>query len=114
MQKLEANADAFGVFGFSFLDQNSDRLRGAVIDGVAPEFENIAAGDYPVARSLYVYVKKEHVGSVPGIREFVAELTSENAWGPDGYLIDKGMIPLTDDERHTTGAAANSLTILAM
>ncbi len=114
VQKLEANADAFGVFGFSFLDQNSDRLRGAVIDGVAPEFENIAAGDYPVVRSLYVYVKKEHVGSVPGIREFVAELTSENAWGPDGYLIDKGLIPLTDDERHTTGAAANSLTILAM
>ena len=114
VQKLQANTDAFGIFGFSFLDQNFDKLHGAAVDGVEPEFEQIAAGDYPVARSLYIYVKKEHVGAMPGIEEFVAELTSENAWGPDGYLIDKGLIPLPEAERGAVGAAAAKLSILAM
>ena len=114
VQKLEANPDAVGIFGFSFLDQNFDRVQGAVIDGIDAEFENIATGDYPIARSLFVYVKIEHVGVVPGLREFVDELTSEGAWGPDGYLVDKGLIPLPAGERQLVRDAAAELTPLTM
>lgn len=78
IQKLEANSNAFGIFGFSFLDQNADKVKGAAVNGVEPEFENIAAGDYKISRSLYFYVKKEHVGVIPGVEEFVAEFTSED------------------------------------
>jgi phosphate transport system substrate-binding protein len=109
VQKLEANADAFGIFGFSFLDQNADKLQGHTIDGVEPSFENIASGDYGVSRSLFIYAKKEHVGVIPGMAEFIAEYTSEGAWGPEGYLADKGLIPLPDAERATVAEAAKAL-----
>jgi phosphate transport system substrate-binding protein len=99
VQKLEANPKAVGIFGFSFLDQNSDKVQGSMVDGVAPEFETIASGEYPVSRPLYFYVKKAHVGSIPGIAEYLAEFTSEQAWGKDGYLSDKGLIPMPDEER---------------
>ncbi len=99
VQKLEANPKALGIFGFSFLDQNIDRVQGAVINGVAPEFESIADGEYPISRPLYFYAKKAHVGSIPGIREYLAEFTSDKAWGEDGYLSDKGLIPMPDEER---------------
>ncbi len=99
VQKLEANPNALGIFGFSFLDQNTDVMQGSKIDGVAPTFEDIASGDYPVSRPLYFYVKKAHVGVIPGIKEYLAEFTSEKAWGPDGYLTDRGMIPMPDKER---------------
>ena len=114
VQKLEANPDAFGVFGYSFLEQNSDKVQGSLVDGVAPEFELIADGDYPIARSLYFYVKKDHVGVVPGIEEFLAEFTSEDAWGEDGYLADKGLIPLSDDERDDWAEKVKSLSPLSM
>ena len=114
VQKLEANPDAVGIFGFSFLDQNADKMQGATVDGVEPTFENIAAGDYGVSRSLYFYVKKEHVGVVPGISDFVGEFTSEKAWGPDGYLVDKGLIPLPDEDRKTVRAGAMNLSPLSM
>jgi phosphate transport system substrate-binding protein len=109
VQKLEANADAFGIFGFSFLDQNADKLQGSKVEGVEPTFENIASGDYGVSRSLFVYAKKEHVGVIPGMEEFIAEYTSEAAWGPDGYLADKGLIPLPDAERATVAENAKAL-----
>ncbi len=99
VQKLEANNAAVGIFGFSFLDQNADALQGAVVDGIVPTFENIAAGDYPVSRSLYFYIKKEHVGVIAGIKEYVAEFTSDKAWGEEGYLSEKGLIPLSAQER---------------
>ena len=99
VQKLEANPRAFGVFGFSFLDQNADRMQGSIINGVEPEFENISDGSYPVSRALYFYVKKAHVGRVPGIVEYLDEFSSEKAWGPEGYLADKGLIPMPDTER---------------
>ena len=99
VQKLGANPNTFGVFGFSFLDQNSDKLRGSIVNGVEPEFENISDGSYPVSRALYIYVKKAHIGSVPGIEEFLSEFSAEKAWGPDGYLADKGLIPMPDAER---------------
>ena len=94
VQKLEANPNALGIFGFSFLDQNADKVRGSEVDGVAPTFENIAGGAYGISRSLFFYVKKAHVGVIPGIAEYVAEFTSERAAGEDGYLTDKGLIPL--------------------
>ncbi len=109
IQKLEANPNAFGVFGFSFLDQNADKVRGAVVNGVEPEFDNIAAGDYPISRSLFFYVKKEHVGVIPGIEDFVAEFTAEDTWGEDGYLADKGLIPLSDEDREAVAESANSM-----
>ncbi len=110
VQKLVANPDAYGIFGFSFLDQNSDTLQGSLIAGVEPTFDNIASGDYGVSRSLYFYVKNAHVGVIPGIREFLAEYTAERAWGPDGYLADKGLIPLPDDMR---GAARTNAVNLS-
>lgn len=99
VQKLEANPDALGIFGFSFLDQNTDMVQGSLIDGVAPTFEAIASGDYPVSRPLFFYVKKAHVGVIPGIQEYVNEFTSDKAWGPEGYLADKGLIPMPEEER---------------
>ncbi|MBI5559181.1 MAG: PstS family phosphate ABC transporter substrate-binding protein [Deltaproteobacteria bacterium] len=101
VQKLEANPTAFGIFGFSFLDQNADKIQGSIVENESPNFDNIAAGKYPVSRPLFFYVKKAHVGEIPGIKEFVDEFTSEKAWGNDGYLADKGMIPMSKDERTT-------------
>jgi phosphate transport system substrate-binding protein len=114
VRKLETNPNALGIFGFSFLDQNADKIKGATINGAPAEFENIADGSYPVSRSLYFYVKQQHVGVIPGIKEFIGEFTSENASGPDGYLIDKGLIPLPDDERRSVMEAATALQKLAL
>ena len=114
VQKLEADPDAFGVFGFSFLDQNLDRLQGSLIDGVAPEFEDIASGDYPVSRSLYFYVKKAHMGQIPGIEGYLAEFTSDRAWGDEGYLTDKGLIPMPEEERMQFAADVKNLTPLKL
>ncbi|QDY99830.1 phosphate ABC transporter substrate-binding protein [Nitratireductor mangrovi] len=109
VQKLEANPKAFGIFGFSFLDQNADKLQGSKIGGIEPTFDNIASGDYGVSRSLYIYAKKEHVGVIPGMAEFITEYTSDAAWGPEGYLADKGLIPLPDAERATQAEDAQAL-----
>ena len=114
VQKLEANPAAFGIFGFSFLDQNSDKVKGARINGTQPEFEEIAAGKYPVSRSLFFYVKRQHVGVIPGIQEFVTEFTSDNAWGEDGYLLDKGLIPLPDAARTKMATQAQGFQPLSM
>ncbi len=114
VQKLEADKEAFGIFGFSFLDQNVDKLQGSAIDGVDPTFENISSGDYPVSRSLYFYVKKAHIGVVPGIQEFIEAFTSEDAWGPYGYLADKGLIPLPDADREDARENARGGMLLSM
>lgn len=114
VQKLNTNPNALGIFGFSFLDQNADKIKSATINGAPAEFEDIADGNYPISRSLYFYVKRQHVGAIPGIKEFIGEFTSENAWGPDGYLIDKGLIPLPDGERQSVMKAANALQVLAL
>ncbi len=97
VSKLQANPNAVGVFGFSFLDQNADKIKGATVGGVEPTFDNIASGDYPVSRSMYFYIKKAHVGVVPGIMEYAAEFVSPEASGSDGYLTEKGLIPLPED-----------------
>jgi phosphate transport system substrate-binding protein len=99
VRKLEANPNAYGVFGYSFLDQNADKVQGSVVEGVVPTFDSIADGSYKVSRSLYFYVKGAHVGKVPGIKEYVAEFSSEQASGEDGYLSDRGLIPMPEAER---------------
>ena len=99
VQKLDVNPDAVGIFGFSFLDQNTDKIQGSYVEGTQPTFEAIADGNYVVSRPLFFYIKKAHVGTIPGIAEYVGEFTSEKAWGPEGYLADKGMIPMPDNER---------------
>jgi phosphate transport system substrate-binding protein len=98
VQKLEQNPDAFGVFGYSFLEENQARLRGVPIDGVAPEYENITSGKYKGARRLYVYLKKAHVGLIPGLEKFAAEYVSPKAIGPEGYLSRKGLVTLPKEE----------------
>lgn len=110
VNKLIANPDALGVFGFSFLEQNKDNIHASVINGVTPEFESIIDGSYPISRSMYFYVKNAHVGSIPGIKEYVVEFTDEDSWGPYGYLVDKGLIPLGDDMREDARRSAVSLT----
>ncbi|HEY7688733.1 MAG TPA: PstS family phosphate ABC transporter substrate-binding protein [Dongiaceae bacterium] len=110
VQKLEANPVAVGIFGFSFLDQNADKIQGSAMDGVVPTFETIADGSYEVSRPLYFYVKNAHVGVIPGIKEFVSEFVSERATGEEGYLADKGLIPLPAGEREQVMQASMALT----
>ena len=109
VQKLQANPAALGIFGFSFLDQNADNVQGANIESVEPTFESIADKSYPISRPLYFYVKKAHVGVVPGIEGYLKEFTSERAWGEDGYLAEKGMIPLPLKERRAMAKNTRSL-----
>ncbi len=94
VQKLATDMTALGIFGFSYLDQNSDRIQGALIDGVEPSFENIASGRYPVSRPLFFYVKKVHVETIPGLGEYITEFLSDKACGEEGYLADRGLIPM--------------------
>lgn len=99
VQKLEKNPNALGIFGYSFLEQNDDKVQGSIVEGKSPEFETIADGSYPISRPLYFYVKNAHMDSIPGMKEYLQEFTSEAAMGEDGYLLDKGLIPLSDSER---------------
>jgi phosphate transport system substrate-binding protein len=114
VQKLEANPNALGIFGFSFLDQNMDKIQGSYVDGVQPEFDAIADGQYPVSRPLFFYVKKAHVNVIPGVKEYLNEFTSDKAWGPDGYLAEKGMIPMPEAERSKFKASVQKLDALMM
>lgn len=113
VQKLDANPDALGIFGFSFLDQNTDKIQGSFVDGVQPTFEGIADGSYPVSRPLFFYVKKAHADVIPGMNEYLKEFSSEKAWGEDGYLSEKGMIPMPDDERAKFSSDIKSLKTLS-
>ena len=99
VQKLVANSNALGIFGYSFLEENGDKVQGATIDGVAPEFEAIASSQYPISRPLYVYAKQEHIGVIPGMVEFIDTLTAHQTWSEEGFLVDKGLIPMTDKEQ---------------
>ena len=96
VQKLQEDTNTYGIFGFSYLDQNSDVLEGAIVDGGEPTFEAIANGEYSISRSLYFYVKHAHVGVVPGVDNYMNEWTKH--WGEDGMLADAGMIPLPEEE----------------
>ena len=110
VQKLIEDPTAYGIFGFSYLDQNSDKLNGAIIDGGAPTFEAIADGDYAVSRALYFYVKHSHLDVVKGIQEYMTEWTKH--WNEDGLLADYGMIPMPKEERAKYTAAMKDLPVL--
>jgi phosphate transport system substrate-binding protein len=114
VQKLVANPNALGVFGYSFLEENEDKIHGSEVGGMAPTFENIASGKYPVSRPLFIYVKNAHVKSIPGIREYVTEFMGEKAIGDEGYLADRGLIPAPTAERETFRAAAKTLTPMTL
>jgi phosphate transport system permease protein len=99
VQRLQADPNALGIFGYSFLFENQDTLKAVAIDGVLPALETIAAGSYAVARPLYIYIKNAHRGVIPGLDEFVVEYVSEESFGPGGYLSERGLVPLPDDQR---------------
>ncbi|MGC4027571.1 MAG: PstS family phosphate ABC transporter substrate-binding protein [Steroidobacteraceae bacterium] len=106
VQKLVANPKALGIFGYSFLEENLNQIHGSLVEGVAPTFDTIASGKYPVSRPLFIYVKREHLPVIPGMREFIAEYVSERSMGAEGYLADKGLIPLPAGELAKVRAAA--------
>lgn len=110
VQTLANTPTAIGVFGYSFLDQNSDMIKGANIGGVEPTFENISGGAYPISRSLFFYLKANNADVTDGLQDFALEFTSEEAWGPGGYLEEIGLVPLSDEERATYRAAVENLT----
>jgi phosphate transport system substrate-binding protein len=109
IEKLVADKDMFGVFGYSFFDQNRDKVQASLLDGVELNFENIASYKYPGARPLFFYVKKLHMGVIPGMREFINEFISDKAMGMDGYLFPAGLVPLSADDFAKQVAAKNSL-----
>ena len=98
IQKLTNNPNAFGIFGFSFLDQNTDVIQGSPIAGIVPTFDSIADGSYPASRGLYVYAKKEHMDVTQGMTEFMKLYLSDDVAGADGSLGDAGLIPLPQKE----------------
>jgi len=112
VQKLEANPKAVGIFGYSFLEQNEDKVQGSFVDGVEPSFESIANGRYSVSRPLFFYVKKAHVGVIPGLKEYIAEFTRDSTWGPEGVLADRGLIPMPDGERAAVTRQAADLAVM--
>lgn len=99
VRRLVADPAAIGIFGYSLLAPNTDRLRGVALDGVVPTKDAIASGAYGAVRSLYLYVKNAHRGVIPGLERFLAEFTSEAAIGPGGYLVERGLVPLAAEER---------------
>jgi len=113
VQKLEANKNAFGIFGYSFLEENTAKLKGVAIDGVEPDYDAISSGKYKGARPLFVYVKKQHVGVVPGIDKFVAEYVSVKALSKDGYLARKGLVALPKGELDKVMTDAKGMKVLA-
>lgn len=113
VQKLQANPNAVGIFGYSFLEENAKTINDIKVDGVEATYETIADGSYKMSRPLFIYVKKQHMDSIPGMKEFIAEYASEKALGPDGYLADKGIITLPADQAAKSMEAAKSLAIIS-
>ena len=107
VQKLQEDPQAYGIFGFSYLDQNTDTLQSAIVDGTPATFELIASGDYAISRALWFYVKHAHVGVVPGMDEYMKTWTKH--WGEDGILADAGMVPMPDSERASYAKAMTDL-----
>ena len=114
VQKLSANPDAYGFFGYSYLLANKDKIKAAAVNGVKPSLEGIQDYSYPIARPLFFYVKKAHVGVVPGLKEFLAEFTSQKAMGSRGYLTDIGLVPLASDKYKITRTAAKDLVTITL
>ncbi|MEP2829726.1 substrate-binding domain-containing protein [Parvibaculum sp.] len=106
VQRLDADSNAYGIFGYSFLYENQDKLQAVKVEGVAPATETIADGSYKVSRPLFFYVKNAHRGVIPGLDEFVAEYVSEDSMGDGGYLSERGLIPLSAEDREKVRNAA--------
>ena len=113
MRKLEANADAFGVFGYSFLEENADKVQGATIGGVKPTFEAIADGKYPVSRPLFFYVKKAHIGQIPGLKEYAEFFVSEKIAGEESPLAEYGLVTMPAEELASVQKSTAALTPFA-
>jgi phosphate transport system substrate-binding protein len=113
VQRLNSDPNALGIFGYSFLFENSDTLKPVAVDGVAPNAETIADGSYTVSRPLYFYVKNAHRGVIAGLEEFVAEYVSEASFGEGGYLSERGLIVLPEDQRATITEAATTGAAMA-
>ncbi len=112
VQKLTTNPNALGIFGFSYLEENAAQIKGVSIDSVEPTFETISSGDYPASREMFVYVKKGHVDAIPGLKEFAEEYVSSDAAGEEGYLGEKGLVPLPNDRQEAVARAVKALTPL--
>lgn len=113
VQVLTRTPGSIGVFGYSFLEQNSDAVKAASVNGVYPTLETIASGDYPVSRSMFIYVKLDHIGMTPGLDRFLTEFVSDAAMGPGGYLQDRGLVPLSDAEMAAQRQAVQARTPMA-
>ncbi|HVI52524.1 MAG TPA: substrate-binding domain-containing protein [Candidatus Sulfotelmatobacter sp.] len=109
LQKLMALPNAVGILTYSYLDQNGDKIQGATVDGQIATYDNIATGKYPLSRPLFFYVKKDHVGKIAGIKEYITEFTSDKAWGKDGYLAEKGLIAMPDAQRKSEAQKGKDL-----
>ena len=114
IQKLSSNPDAFGFFGYSYLVANKDKIKASSVDGVQPSLEGIQGYSYPIARPLFFYVKKAHVGVIPGIKEFLKEFTSKKAMSNRGYLAKIGLVPLASDKYKATRTAALDLVTISI
>ena len=114
LQKLLSQPHAVGILTFSYLDQNGDKIQAATIDGQTATYDNIASGKYPVSRPLFFYVKKAHVGMIPGIKEYVAEFTATKTWGKNGYLADKGLIAMPEAQQKSEAEKAKALPNLKL
>jgi phosphate transport system substrate-binding protein len=112
VQKLEADPSAFGIFGYSYLENNRDRIQAAAIEGVEIDIDSIQDYSYPVSRPLFFYVKKAHIGVVPGLEEYLDEFTAEDAIGNEGYLLDAGLVPLSDAKRVQLQKSADALAVM--
>jgi phosphate transport system substrate-binding protein len=112
VQKIEANPGTVGVFGYSYLEENQDRLRGITVNGVPPTYATISAFKYPGARPLYIYIKNAHANAIPAVRAYAAEFTKESAFGPNGYLRQAGMIAAPNNIRARSQQAARGLSPL--
>jgi phosphate transport system substrate-binding protein len=113
VQKIEANPNAVGVFGYSFLEENATKIKSIKVGGVEATYESIANGKYPGSRSLFIYVKKAHIGVIPGIKEFLAEYVSAKTIGENGYLVKKGLIAMPKEDMERAAKNAAELTAMA-
>jgi len=110
LSRIDANKNAVGVFGLSFYENNTDKLKVATVNGIVPSVETISKGEYPVSRPLYFYVKKAHIGVIPGLKEYIQFFVSDDMAGPDGKLAEYGLVP--DPELAATQAAVEAETVM--
>jgi phosphate transport system substrate-binding protein len=112
VQKVEANPGTIGIFGYSYLEENQDRLRGIAVNGVSPTYDTISTFKYPGARPLYIYIKNAHANAIPAVRAYAAEFTKESSFGPNGYLRRAGLIAAPNNVRARSQQLARALAPL--